>query len=105
MKMNIAAAVAGGLIIGAASMVPLGSFAASEVSAPDATAPALDQTVPGGNVTVADPIETPTVPATPVTPPSFGAGGAGVGDDDEGDDEGDDESDDNGDDHDDEGDD
>jgi hypothetical protein len=95
MKINVVAALAGGLIIGAGSMVPLGSFAQSDTPALNAT-PTAEQTVvpadpnaetPGAVLPVA-----PT-PPVPITPPSFGAGQLGDDDDDDDDVEYEDEED------------
>ena len=85
MKINVVAALAGGLIIGAGSMVPLGSFAQSDTPALNAT-PTAEQTV-----VPADPnAETPATvlpvaptPPVPITPPSFGAGDKTDDDDDD----------------------
>jgi hypothetical protein len=107
MKINVVAALAGGLIIGAGSMVPLGSFAQSDTPALNAT-PTAEQTV-----VPADPnAETPATvlpvaptPPVPITPPSFGAGDKVDDDDDDveyEDDDYDDDEDDDDEDHEDE---
>ena len=83
MKLNVAAAVAGGLIIGAASMVPLGSMASTGIPAANATVPAADEPMPENTEPAIDPAVTPPNPVTPITPPSFGAGAGGVDDDDD----------------------
>ena len=110
MKIGVVASIAGGLIVGAGAMVPLGSFAQS--GAP--TVPPINNSQ---DVATTDPApETPAPSLTPaptppvaITPPTFAAGGKtdendddvdygeenGEGHDDEGDgDDGDSEGDD-----------
>jgi len=84
MKIGVVAAIAGGLIVGAGAMVPLGSFA--QVGAP--TVPPITNSQ---DVAPTDPApETPAPSVTPaptppvvITPPTFAAGGKTDGDDDE----------------------
>ena len=104
MKMNVVAAVVGGLIVGAGAMVPLGSFAQTGT-------PALPNTSNAGEVVTTDPAPvTPEVtpaptPPVPLTPPSFGAGDKADDDDDDVEHEDDDDRDDHDDEDEDEGDD
>jgi len=91
MKMNVAAAVAGGLIIGAAAMVPLGGFAQTPDANNKISAPTEQVQTPPDESIVDQTTPAPDTGA-PITPPSFGPGGAG-GDDDEGDDQNEDHED------------
>lgn len=84
MKINVVAAVAGGLIVGAGAMVPLGSFAQSGT-------PTLPPTSNSQDLVATDPApETPDetvnptpTPPVPLTPPSFGPGDKQDRDDDD----------------------
>ena len=84
MKIGVVAAIAGGLIVGAGAMGPLGSFAQSG-------APAVPPINNSQDVVSTDPApETPTPSLTPaptpplsITPPTFAAGGKTDGNDDD----------------------
>jgi len=84
MKINVVSALAGGLIIGAGAMVPLGSFAQSETPALSPTSSTEETTVPADLTTEAPVVVTPEpTPAVPLTPPSFGPGDKTDDDDDD----------------------
>jgi hypothetical protein len=82
MKVNVVAAVVGGLIVGAGAMVPLGSFAQSGTPTvpPTTTADELVTTDPAPEAPLVTPNPTPPVA---ITPPSFGAGDRVDDDDDD----------------------
>ena len=75
MKMGVPAAGLGGLIIGAAAMVPLGSFAQSETPKlpPLSNTQELATTDPQVESPNGTETPAPTPPVT-ITPPSFGPG-------------------------------
>ena len=84
MKINVVSALAGGLIIGAGAMVPLGSFAQSETPALSPTSSTEEITAPTDLTTEAPVVVTPEpTPAVPLTPPSFGPGDKTDDDDDD----------------------
>ena len=75
MKINVVAAVAGGLIVGAGAMVPLGSFAQSGTPTlpPITNSQDLATIDPAPEIPEETAFPTPT-PPVPLTPPSFGPG-------------------------------
>ena len=84
MKINVVSALAGGLIIGAGAMVPLGSFAQSETPALSPTSSTEETAAPTDLTTEAPVVVTPEpTPAVPLTPPSFGPGDKTDDDDDD----------------------
>ncbi|CAB4547945.1 MAG: hypothetical protein F2529_04920 [Actinobacteria bacterium] len=84
MKIGVVAAIAGGLIVGAGAMVPLGSFA--QVGAPAVPPISNSQDVatidPAPETPAPSLTPTPTPPAV-ITPPTFAAGGKTDGNDDD----------------------